>query len=148
VKLGGAYEMSLFEDLESYEDAVIPIERSIYDHAICDSKPEKDFARALDEMEEVRLFFKLPGWFKVPTPIGEYRPDWAVLCQIQDAFGDAQEKLYLVCETKGSLDELERRGRENLRIECARRHFGVIEVGYGDVTSAEEFRERFLRRGD
>ena len=83
----------------------------------------------------------------MPTPIGEYNPDWAVACQVQDAHGEARDELYLVCETKGSTDEMERRGRENLRIACARRHFGAIEVDYDDVTGAEGFRERFLRGG-
>ena len=84
----------------------------------------------------------------MPTPIGEYNPDWAIVWQGQDAFGEAQEKLYLVRETKGSLDEVERRGRENLKIACARRHFGAIEVDYEDVTSVEELRERLLRSRD
>ena len=145
VEIGAAYEMSLFEDLEGYADSLIPIERSIYDHVIYDSKVERDFARALDGMDEVKLFVRLPGWFTVPTPIGEYNPDWAIVWQAQDAFGEEQEKLYLVRETKGSLDEVERRGRENLKIACARRHFGAIEVDYDDVTSAEEFQERLLR---
>jgi len=81
----------------------------------------------------------------VPTPIGEYSPDWAIVWQGQDALGEAQEKLYLVRETKESLDEAERRGRENMKIACVRWHFGAIEVDYDDVTSVEELRKRFLR---
>jgi type III restriction enzyme len=96
-------------------------------------------------MEEVKLFLKLPGWFTVPTPIGEYNPDWAIVWQGQDAFGEPRERLYLVRETKGSLDEAARRGSENMKIACARRHFGAIQVDYGDVTSAEELREEVLK---
>jgi len=144
VEIGQVYEMSFFEDLEGYEDSLIPIERLIYDHVIYDSKVERDFAQALDGMEEVKLFLKLPGWFTVPTPIGEYNPDWAIIWQGQDAFGEAQEKLYLVRETKGSLDEAARRGTENMKIACARRHFGAIGVDCNDVTSAEELQERLL----
>jgi len=133
--------MSLFEDLEGHEDSLIPIERSIYNHVIYDSKVERDFARALDGMQEVKLFLKLPGWFTVPTPIGDDNADWAIVWQGQDAFGEPQDKLYLVRETKGSLDDAARRGTENMKIACARRHFGAIEVDYSDVTSIEELRK-------
>ena len=80
----------------------------------------------------------------VPTPIGEYNPDWAIVWQGQDAFGEPQDKLYLVRETKGSLDDDACRGTENMRITCARRHFGAIEVDYSDVTSIEELRKKLL----
>ena len=138
------YEMSLFQDMEGYEDSLLPIERSIYDHVIYESTVERDFAAALDGMDEVKLFVKLPDWFIVPTPIGDYNPDWAIVFHVQDPFGETREKLYLVRETKGSEDPEERRGIENMKVDCARRHFTTIEVDYDDVSSAEEFRERVL----
>jgi len=58
----------------------------------------------------VKLFIKLPDWFVVPTPVGEYNPDWAIVLTVQDEFGEAREKLYLVRETKGTLDEEQLRG--------------------------------------
>ena len=145
VEIGDMYEMSLFEELKAYEDSLVPVERSIYERVPYDSNVERDFALALDKMDEVKLFLKLPNWFAVPTPIGDYWPDWAVVFHAQDAFGELQEKLYLVRETKSSLIPEERRGTENLKIDCARRHFEVIDVDYDAVTSAEEFGQRVLK---
>jgi len=97
-------------------------------------------------MDEVRLLLKLPDWFEVPTPIGASRPDWAIVFQHQDAFGQAHERLYLVCETKGSTDEAALRLLESLRIDCARAHFGEIEVPYEVATNAEGLRQALLTR--
>ncbi len=134
---GAFYEMSLFDDLEVYEDSLVPIEKSIYDAAVVDSQVERDFALALEQRDEVKRFIKLPGWFTVDTPIGTYNPDWAILMVRQNAFGDEVERLYLVRETKGSLDEDLRRGMENMKIACARRHFGTLGVDYADVAHSE-----------
>jgi type III restriction enzyme len=139
------YEMSLFGNLEGYEDGLLPIEKSIYDHVIYDSGVERDFALGLEAMDEVKLFVKLPGWFVVPTPIGEYNPDWAVVFWKQDEFGEVQEKLYLVRETKGTLDEEDLRAMESMRIACAHRHFDAVEVDYSVVATAEGFREEILK---
>jgi type III restriction enzyme len=144
IEVGDHYEMSLFQDLEGYEDSLLPIEKSIYDHVIYDSRVEQDFAAALEQMDEVKLFVKLPGWFVVPTPIGDYNPDWAIVFYVQDDFGETREKLYLVRETKGTVDPDERRGVENLKIACARRHFEALEVEYGVAVDAEEFRQQLL----
>jgi type III restriction enzyme len=138
------YRMSLFEDLQGYEDSLVPIEKSIYDHVIYDSEIEHDFALDLETMDEVKLFVKLPDWFTVPTPIGTYNPDWAVVWQVQDEFGETHERLYLVRETKGTLDEAERRATENMKIACARRHFGVLDVDYDDVVTVEDLRRQVL----
>jgi type III restriction enzyme len=144
LEVADGYEMSLFEDVEGYEDSLLPIEKSIYDHALYDSGVERDFALGLEAMDEVKLFIKLPDWFIVPTPIGDYNPDWAIVFQIQDEFGEKRDKLYLVRETKGSDDWAERRGAENMKIDCAQRHFESIAVDYGVATSAAEFRRKVL----
>jgi restriction endonuclease len=146
VEIGDGYEMSLFEDLEGYEDGLLPIEKSIYDHVAYDSGVERDFALELEQMDEVKLFVKLPDWFVVPTPIGDYNPDWAVVFHVQDGFGETREKLYLVRETKGSVDVEELRSTEQMKIDCARRHFEAIEVDYDVVAGAEEFRQRILAK--
>ena len=150
LEIDDVYEMSLFEDMTGYESedddppGLLPIEKSIYDHVIYDSKVERDFADALEAMDEVKLFVKLPDWFIVPTPIGDYNPDWAVVFHVQDQFGEEREKLYLVRETKGSVDPANLRGAEKMKIECAERHFGVVDVDYDVVSSAEKFREKVL----
>jgi type III restriction enzyme len=65
---------------------------------------------------------------------------------VQDAFGETREKLYLVRETKGRTDEASLRGLEEMKIECAKRHFGTIEVDYDAVSSAQEVREKMLEK--
>ena len=145
LEIDDVYEMSLFQDIEGYEESLLPIEKSVYDHVIYDSGVERDFAAALEAMDEVKLFVKLPDWFIVPTPIGDYNPDWAIVYHKQDQFGEVREKLYLVRETKGSVDPADLRGKERMKFECAERHFGVIEVDYDVAASAEELRKQVFR---
>jgi type III restriction enzyme len=142
VEVDDHYRMGLFENLQGYEQSLLPIEKSIYDQIIVDSGIERDFAQELEALDEVQLFVKLPDWFVVPTPIGTYNPDWAIVFHLQDAFGEVREKVYLVSETKGTTDEEERRGTENLKITCARRHFAHLDVRYDDVVTAEDLLER------
>ena len=101
----------------------VPVEHSVFDHVITDSfGVERRFAEALDSDPDVKLFFKLPDNFKIDTPLGPYNPDWAVLVD-----ADGAEKLYFVLETKGSLNSLDLRGGESLKIEYGRRHFAALE---------------------
>ena len=85
----------------------------------------------LDSNENVRLFVKLPSWFKIDTPIGPYNPDWAFLTE-------REKKLYFVRETKSTLDSEERRTKENQKIACGRKHFKTIGADYDVVTSLSE----------
>ena len=71
----------------------------------------------------MKVYAKLPGWFAVPTPLGAYRPDWAVLVAT-----DAGTRLYLVVETKGSLYADDLRLTEDAKIKCGRAHFAALEV--------------------
>jgi type III restriction enzyme len=98
--------------------------RSIYEHVVYDSTTERDFADALEKDETVVLYAKLPGWFKVPTPLGTYNPDWAVLLE-----KDGVQRLYFVVETKSSLFTDDLRNKESAKIECGRAHFKALEVG-------------------
>ena len=106
-------------------------EKSIYDWVECDSEVERQFAKALDNNENVKLFIKLPVWFKIDTPIGPYNPDWAFMTE-------REKKLYFVRETKSTLDSEERHGKENQKIRCGHRHFETIDVNYRVVTKLEE----------
>ena len=74
---------------------------------------------------------KLPGWFKIDTPIGPYNPDWAFVTE-------RDEELYFVRETKSTLDSEERRTKENQKILCGRKHFETLEVDFDVVTSLSE----------
>jgi type III restriction enzyme len=91
---------------------------------IYQSDIERTFAEQLEKNEAIKVYAKLPGWFRVPTPLGPYNPDWAVLFE-----KDGGERLYLVVETKGSLSADDRRAPENAKIECGEAHFEALHVG-------------------
>ena len=106
-------------------------EKSLFDAIEFESEVERRFAADLDNNELVKLFVKLPSWFKIDTPIGPYNPDWAFITE-------SEEKLYFVRETKSTLDSEERRKNENQKVECGRRHFDVIGMNFDVVTSLSE----------
>jgi type III restriction enzyme len=121
------------EEIERYAARLYSVQnasKTLYDHVEVDSEVERRFAKGLDDNQRVRFFMKLPAWFIVDTPIGPYNPDWAIV------FGDS-ERVYLVRETKGSVDPDELRGREETKIRCAEQHFAAIGVDY-DVTASVE----------
>jgi type III restriction enzyme len=139
---GGSYDMMLFESKEliGYLDKIVEVSNSVYDGVIFQSEVERGFAEALDKREDVKLFVKLPDWFEVDTPLGKYRPDWAVVM-----VDGEQEKLYFICETKGSKDMTKLRVSERLKIESGRAHFQALEVPYVVETSAAELSPERVR---
>lgn len=99
-----------------------------------DSEGEKAFAESLQSAEEVLIFAKLPRKLKIPTPVGSYAPDWAIV--FNDGCG--VRHVFFVAETKGSLDKMELRGVEKAKTECAKRLFNSISTNvtrYGVVDS-------------
>ena len=119
-----AQELFQSEDLSGYlQNLVLNTEKSVYEHVVYDSAIERDFAESLEKNEAVKVYAKLPGWFKVPTPLGTYNPDWAVLVTL-----DGQERLYFVVETKGGLFEDELRDRESGKIKCGTAHFAALST--------------------
>ncbi len=106
-------------------------DKALFDAIEYESEVEKQFARDLDNNENVKLFVKLPSWFKIDTPIGTYNPDWAFVTE-------RDEKLYFVRETKSTLDNEERRTKENQKIACGQKHFDALGVDYDVVTSLAE----------
>ena len=128
-KLGDdhVYVQELFEqeELSGYlKNMLRDTRKSIYEHVVFDSSIERDFADALEKNQDVLLYAKLPGWFKVPTPLGSYNPDWAVLIQ-----KDGMQRLYFVVETKSSLFTGDMRNKESAKIECGKAHFKALAVG-------------------
>ena len=139
--IGEAYEMRLLDcELESWKDCMVPASRSVYDAVIYDSEVERAFVAALEQRADIRCYLKLPAFFAVPTPIGDYNPDWAIVKEARDAFGvPTGEKLYLVRETKGTADASQLRPSEAQKIRCGERHFwDALDVDYCVVTSADE----------
>ncbi|MCP4541814.1 MAG: DEAD/DEAH box helicase family protein [Chloroflexi bacterium] len=141
-KISQWYEMTqLALEIESYQDYLVPAEHAVYDHVICDSEIERQFVAGLERRDDVKLYLKLPTWFTVPTPIGEYNPDWAIVMEERDEHGDPvnEATLYLVRETKSThnLDEL--RPDERRKIICGKRHFqDALGVDYKVAVTAQE----------
>lgn len=119
------YAQELFEteELTGYlHKNMLEAKKSVYEYVVYDSGGiEKTFAEQLEMNEAVKVFAKLPSWFKVPTPLGTYNPDWAVLVN-----EDGKEKLYFVVETKGSLFTGDLRNKEGAKIACGMAHFDVL----------------------
>ena len=120
------YAQELFEneELTGYLRNMHSATKSVYEQVVYESDVEARFADQLEKNAAVKVYAKLPGWFAVPTPLGAYRPDWAVLVDT-----DAGTRLYLVVETKGSLYADDLRLTEDAKIKCGRAHFGALEVG-------------------
>lgn len=93
----------------------------VYDYVFTDSNIERKFVQELDASTEVAVYAKLPKSFFIPTPVGNYNPDWAI------AFQEGKVKhVYFVAETKGSMSSLELRDIEKSKIACARKFFAKI----------------------
>jgi type III restriction enzyme len=136
--LADKYATGQFENIQSYKDAALPVDHSIYNAIVYDSAPEKTFALELDKDERIKLFIKMPSWFKVETPVGSYNPDWAVVTAKLDLQGnEAKERVYFVIETKGNLSNL--RSLEQQKITSAKKHFEVIKVQYREIESYSQF---------
>lgn len=121
------YAQELFEteELTGYlKNLVENTEKSVYQHVVYDSTIERDFAEALEKNDAIKVYAKLPGWFRVPTPLGSYNPDWAVLVE-----RNGQERLYFVVETKSSLFNDDLRDVEGGKIKCGRAHFKALAIG-------------------
>lgn len=95
--------------------------------------------RSVEGWDEITFYVKLPAWFKVRTPIGDYNPDWGIVMEQRDQFGDRGETLYLIRETKGSTTMGDLYQAEQQKIHCGRRHFnGALGVNYDVLKSADE----------
>lgn len=132
---GQCYEMRLFEDeeIEGYLSRLYEVQskddRTPYDYVLLDeSGIEQDIAEKLDIDQNVKFFCKLPRWFTVPTPLGDYNPDWAVVTE-------HDEKLFLVRETKSTHDRDRRRELENRKVDCGQAHFDALGVNFKVATN-------------
>lgn len=141
-KTGEWYEMHEFDDqIASWQDYLVPTERSVYEHVEFDSEVEHRFVLDLEKRDDVRLYVKLPSWFTVRTPVGEYNPDWAIVMEDRDPHGKRTQKplLYLVRETKDQKWLKNARANEKRKVACGERHFeGALKVNFRVVSSAAE----------
>lgn len=114
---------------------VVEAQKHITPYVAYDSDGERDFAKALESATEVHIYAKLPRKLKIPTPVGDYAPDWAIV------FNEGVVRhIFFVAETKGSLDGMELRGVEKAKTECAKKLFNKLStstVKYGVVDKFE-----------
>lgn len=144
--IADSHDMALFTAGQSSQDfmkASKKLTKHIYDYAITDSQIEREFVSQLDTSTEVVVYAKLPRGFQIPTPVGDYNPDWAI------SFKEGSVKhIYFVAETKGSISTMELRPVEQTKIECARKFFEELNrkldpehIKYDLVTSYGELME-------
>ena len=135
----GKYDSSIFtaeKNTQSFDKAFLA-KKSIQDYVFTDGSAEKSierrFAEDLDAAEEVCVYAKLPRTFHIPTPVGNYSPDWAI------AFYEGKVKhIFFVAETKGTMNSLNLRPIEQAKISCAKKLFNEMstsKVRYHDVDS-------------
>ena len=137
-KIGGSiYELRELqedglEEKDRFLDRLYQVantEKTDFDYVVYDSEVERQFAEYLDGREDIRLFMKLPDKFRIPTPVGDYNPDWAII-KTEVKTEEGQDRLYLIRETKSSLNPTKRRPGENAKINSAIKHFEAIGVNY------------------
>ena len=127
------FDSAIFTENQTAQDfskAGAKLKKHVYDYVVTDSKIEREFVTELDTSDEVAVYAKLPRGFFIPTPVGDYNPDWAI------AFTEGSVKhVYFVAETKGSLSTLQLKGVEDAKIECARKFFASLsEKNSNDIT--------------
>ena len=137
----GKYDSSIFtaeKSKQSFDKAFLAkkaIQDYVFTDGTADKSVEKKFAESLDESEEVCVYAKLPRTFQIPTPVGNYSPDWAI------AFYEGKVKhIFFIAETKGSMDSLELKPIEQAKISCAKKLFNEMstsKVRYHEVDSYE-----------
>ena len=119
-----SYDVDIFmasQSKQNFSKAGEKLKRHVYDYAITDSQQERKFVTELDTSDEVVVYAKLPNGFLIPTPVGDYKPDWAI------SFKEGRVKhIYFVAETKGSMSSMQLREVEQSRIKCARKYFDEI----------------------
>ena len=136
--IDGRYDSSIFTQEKHCQpiNKAYPAQKHIMDYVFGDSEGERGFAKALDGATEVCVYAKLPRSFQIPTPVGNYAPDWAI------AFNKGAVKhIFFVAETKGTMDSMELRGVEKAKIACAKELFNSVStsnVRYEAVSSYED----------
>jgi len=118
-----AQELFQEEELSDYLKNMVAAEKSGYDYIICDSDTDFEFVEKLEQSGDVKIYTKLPPWFKISTPLGNYNPDWAIIIDKDDGQGG---QLYFVVETKSTIFSDELRVTEQGKVDCSIERFNAI----------------------
>ena len=137
------YDIDIFmanQICQNFSRVTERFEKHIYDYAITDSVGEREFVKELDNSSEVVVYAKLPRGFLIPTPVGDYNPDWAISFE-----AGSVRHIYFVAETKGTMSFIELRRIEEIKTICAKKFFNIIgqriiddRVKYDVVTRYDE----------
>lgn len=114
------------EEKERFLDQMYEVkntQKTDFDYVVYDSDVERQFAELLDSREDIKLFMKLPAKFKIDTPVGPYNPDWAII-----KHEDGEDRIYMIRETKSTLDDSKLRPTELAKIKSAKEHFKAIGI--------------------
>ncbi len=146
-KTDGVYEDDIFTVNNfhgSLSENVLEVKKHIYKYVKTDSKVERTFAGNLDlDNNKVLVYAKLPHGFKIPTPVGNYNPDWAIVFDSKDV-----KHIYFIAETKGSMSTLQLKGIEKQKIDYAKKHFESLscsDIFYDVVDSYESLMEKVMK---
>lgn len=148
-QIEGSYDSSIFtaekhgKTLEEAFRATKAIQDYVYTDGTAEKSVERRFVEQLDGSDEVNIYAKLPKGFYIPTPVGRYSPDWAIVfCE-----GKVRH-IYFVAETKGTMDSLELRPIEKAKIDCARKLFTTLSDGmvtYDHVDSYQQLMNKVMQ---
>jgi len=131
---GDSFPLELFkETIHTYSPVEPTPNKGIYDFAICDadSQPEHEFARRADNDPKVVCLLKLPEFYKIPTPIGSYQPDFGLVVKQRNLRNSDEKELYFVIETKSTNDIEDTHALtddERIKIKCAAKHFQALGI--------------------
>ena len=128
----------------SLDEDILEVKKHIYKYVKTDSKIERKFASDLELNDnKVLVYAKLPNGFKIPTPVGNYNPDWAIVFDNKDV-----KYIYFIAETKGSMSSLQLKGIEKQKIDYAKKHFESLscaDLQYDVVDSYESLMEKVMK---
>lgn len=120
----GKYDSDIFTVKSKMDfDRAYEAKKHITDYVFSDSKGERQFAHDLDEASEVVVYAKLPRTFQIPTPVGNYAPDWAIAMKKNDV-----KHIFFIAETKGSMSSMDLSAIERAKIDCAEKLFNSIST--------------------
>ena len=147
--IAGSYDESIFtaeKHGKSFDQAFLAT-KAIQDYVFTDGTAEKSvermFVEKLDGSTEVNIYAKLPKGFHIPTPVGNYSPDWAIVFHEGTVM-----HIYFVAETKGSMSSMDLRPIERVKIDCAKKLFATISSGtvkYDHVDSYEQLMNKVMQ---
>ncbi len=147
--IDGSYDSNIFtaekhgKTFEQAFRATKAIQDFVFTDGTADKSVERKFVEALDGSQDVNIYAKLPKGFSIPTPVGHYSPDWAIV------FHEGNVRhIYFVAETKGTMDSLNLRPIEKAKIDCAKKLFSTLSGGaitYDHVNSFQELMNKVMQ---